>query len=60
MLTRPPSLFPPTTVDERRLDRRRFLGACGAAAALAVLGNRVGRAGEAGHGRRNRSSLFVR
>jgi Rieske Fe-S protein len=46
MLTREPSLFPPTTADERRLDRRRFLGACGAAAALAVLGNRVGRESE--------------
>ena len=46
MLTRPPTPFPPTTADERRLDRRRFLGACGAAAALAVLGNRVGRSAE--------------
>ena len=46
MLTRDPSAFPVTVADERRLDRRRFLGAAGAAAALALLGDRLGRRAE--------------
>ena len=36
MLTRAPSPFPATVADEQRLDRRRFLGAAGAA--LLVVG----------------------
>jgi Rieske Fe-S protein len=35
-----------TVADERRVDRRRFLGACGAAAAVALLGDRLGRRAE--------------
>ena len=47
MLTRDPaSPFPVTVADERRVDRRRFLGACGAAAAVALLGDRLGRRAE--------------
>ncbi len=46
MLTRDTSVFPPSVAAERRLDRRRFLGACGAAAAVALLGDRLGRRAE--------------
>lgn len=46
MLTREPSLFPVTAADERRLDRRRFLGAAGAAAVVALVGDRLGRRAE--------------
>ena len=46
MLTREPSPFPVTVADERRVDRRRFLGAAGAAAIVALLGDRLGRRAE--------------
>jgi len=46
VLTREPSPFPLTVADERRLDRRRFLAAAGAAAAVALLGDRLGRRAE--------------
>jgi Rieske Fe-S protein len=47
MLTRDASSpFPVTTAGEARIDRRRFLGTCGAAAAVALLGDRLGRRAE--------------
>lgn len=47
MLTRDQdSPFPVTARDERRLDRRRFLGAVGAAAVVALVGERLGRRAE--------------
>lgn len=46
MLTRDVLPFPVTVSDERRLDRRRFLAAAGAAAAVALLGDRLGRRAE--------------
>ena len=47
MLTRDSSAFPVHALDERRLDRRRFLWAAGAGTVLALLGDRLGRAREA-------------
>lgn len=47
MLTRDRSAFPTTVLDERRLDRRRFLWAAGAGTLLAFVGDRFGRAREA-------------
>ena len=46
MLRREWTPFPVTISDERRLDRRRFLAAAGAAACVALLGDRLGRLGE--------------
>lgn len=47
MLTRDASSpFPTTTAGEASVDRRRFLAACGAAAAVAVLGDALGRRAE--------------
>ena len=46
-MTRDRSAFPARALDERRLDRRRFLWAAGAGTVLALLGDRVGRAREA-------------
>jgi arsenite oxidase small subunit len=46
VLTRDPSPFPVTSVDEHRLDRRRFLAAAGTAAVVAFVGDRIGRHAE--------------
>ena len=46
MLTPDSSPFPVTVRDERVMDRRRFLGAAGAAACLAFIGERLGRHAE--------------
>jgi arsenite oxidase small subunit len=46
VLTHEHSPFPVTTIDERRLDRRRFLAGACAAAAVAVVGDRLGRRAE--------------
>ena len=43
MLTRTPSPFPVTVADEQRLDRRRFLGAAGAAFVLVAAGEWLAR-----------------
>jgi nitrite reductase/ring-hydroxylating ferredoxin subunit len=43
VLTRAPSPFPVTLADEQRLDRRRFLGAAGAALLLVAAGEWLAR-----------------